>query len=511
MKHKRILLIATASVLLFALVAVGIACFAGPADGPDGGQLTGTADGIGTGPATGEKSDAGTDTDTQPDADTQTGAGTPDAQTDGSEDSGAPTVLRIAVARSADKVEQKKREALLDAFIEGFAAANPGVTAQAVYYTTDTPATLTSGPDGTGGYDLVLCTAEQMIGYVYGQSADLTEDILLVRDGLLESALTLGRFEDKQLFVPFCYDRAVLYADGRTFEKLGVGLPAGTLDYEQYEDLIVRLTRTEEDGSRYVGVYMPYYMPYVWMMYCRGFGGEPVSNGKMTLASGKNYEALSRMFTVLDYGYARSFWFSAYGSDTATCALAVANATTPTYDGRLVVNDDYVLSNPARNADALLESGDLVMLSLPSFDGQYRGTSNSKRTYGFAVVSDTARREEAVRLVRYALSDEGQRLILPVYGGIPVNKAVWNEDFWRVGYLSCRGSDSVLCGIEQDRPDSLNEYLKVGESFYADATRLKALEWVYYYEKIGRTDKTVRDFSLPYLKDFQKYANQLLK
>jgi ABC-type glycerol-3-phosphate transport system substrate-binding protein len=355
--------------------------------------------------------------------------------------------------------------------------------------------------------------------YVADRAAELSALVGTHGADWLNSALALGRFgrkSDEQLFIPFCYDRAVLYADKAVFDKLGIPLPKKEMTLDQYESLIVSLTQKTESGDLYVGVYMPYYEARTWMMYCRGLGEGPIVGGNLKLSEGANYEALSHMLLTLEYGYARSWKYAAYGSDNATCAMSLAYACNPGQDNRYVLTPGEVEADPGKNADTLLSEGRLVMLPLPTFDGNYCGTANSAATYGFAMAADSRNNAEAEALILYALSGEGQKLLHAAYGGIPVNKTLWDEDFWRVGYLACEGSDHVLTGIESDGPDNLYALLKAGGEtqfgdYYHTATRLDTLEWLYFYEEIGNADHTVSHYAKAWLAEFDSEANKLIR
>ncbi len=424
------------------------------------------------------------------------------------------TTLRVAVAAMADKTEQEKLSAALNAFAEGFAAANPGMAVELVYGK-DIPAVIT----GEEGYDLVLCSADEMPCYVAEQAADLSALVAANGADWLDPALALGRFgrkSDEQLFIPFCYDRAVLYADKAVFDTLSVPLPGKGMTLDQYEALIVSLTQKTAEGDLYVGVYMPYYEARTWMMYCRGLGDGPIVDGNLKLSEGANYEALSHMLLTLEYGYARSWKYAAYGSDNALCAMSLAYACNPGQDNRYVLTPGELEADPGKNADTLLAEGRLVMLPLPTFDGSYCGTANSAASYGFAVASDCEKTAEAQALILYAMSGEGQKLLHAAYGGIPVNKSLWSEDFWRVGYLACEGSDNVLVGIESDGVDNLYALLKTGGKtlfgdYYYSATRLDTLEWLYFYEEIGNADHTVSHYAQKWLAEFDTEANKLIR
>ena len=494
--HLRIILIIAVLTLCLSLAAIGMLAGSRMDDMGQESVPSGTTD-----PTSATTSSA--ETPTEP--------GT-ESPADTSEPS--PITLRIAVAAMADKVEQEALSAALNAFAEGFAAANPGMAVEFVYGK-DIPAAIT----GEGGCDLVLCSADEMPCYAADQAAELSALVAANGADWLDPALALGRFgrkSDEQLFIPFCYDRAVLYADKAVFNELGVPLPKGEMTLDQYEALIVSLTRKTEEGDLYVGVYMPYYEARSWMMYCRGLGDGPVVDGSLKLSEGKNYEALSHMLLTLEYGYARSWNYAAYGSNNARCAMSLAYACNPGQDNRYVLTPGEVEADPGKNADTLLAEGRLIMLPLPTFDGSYCGTANSAATYGFAVASDCEKTAEAQALILYAMSREGQKLLHAAYGGIPVNKTLWGEDFWRVGYLACEGSDNVLVGIESDGVDNLYALLKTGGKtqfgdYYYTATRLDTLEWLYFYEEIGNADHTVSHYAKKWLTEFDAEANKLIR
>lgn len=497
-KHVRIVFISVTVIVCLSLAAVG---------GLLGTRMASTPADTSAAPQTTPSTEAPTVTNEQP---------SETVETVEPEDEPEPSVttLRVAVAAEAEKEDQEKLAAALTAFAEGFAAANPGLAVELVYGK-DVPATVT----GEEGFDLILCSADEMPCYVSDQTAELSGLVAANGTDWLGSALALGRFGKKsteQLFIPFCYDRAVLYADKSVFNTLGIAIPKTEMTLDEYEALIVSLTRKTDDGTLYVGVYMPFYEARVWMMYCRGLGDGPIVNGNLKLSEGKNYESLTHMLLTLDYGYARSWKYAAYGSDNALCAMSLTYACNPAQDNRYVLTPGETEADPGKRADELLARGELVMLPLPTFNGKYCGTANSAASYGFAVVKDTDQKEAAEALILYAMSGEGQKLLNAAYGGIPVNKTLWNEDFWRVGYLSCEGSENVLTGIEYDQPDNLYALLRTSGrtpfgDYYHSATRLDTLEWLYFYEAIGNADHTVSDYAKNPLTEFDSEAAKLAR
>lgn len=440
-----------------------------------------------------------------PDAETntdaaETAAAVPDT---GTEPVSVTDTITVAAAYRDDEYEQRALAASLDAFIAGFTAQHPEVAVNIVW-SKAVPA------EADGQVDMILCAASEIREYALSQTADLAA-LTAGREDLLASALSLGVVKDKQVFVPFTYDRAVIYADKAVFDAMGVSLPTQSWSYDDLERLLVKLSGSAGD-ERYIGLYMPYYMPFVWMTYVRGLGEGPVKNGKLTLSTGKNYAALSEMFTVLDYGYARSWKYAAYGSDNCTCAMSWTSAVHPERDGRYVTSDAEKAVNPGMNTDTLLATGRLVMLPVPHFDGKYAGSAISDETWGFMVTSSTAYKEAAEALITYALSEEGQRLLNAAYPGIPVNKTTWDRDFWRTGALGCPGSDSILVGIEQDGADHLCEIIKPSIRTYAtDCVRVRTMAWLYFYNEIGGCSHSVKEYWKPYLQEFETWANKMTK
>lgn len=442
-----------------------------------------------------------------PEADDQTTAA--DAQSDAPEtlpdtQPAAPAdTITLAAAYPDDDAEARRLAAALAAFFEGFYAEHPGVSVEIVW-----SKAVPADPDGK--VDMLLCAASEIQEYALSGTADLSP-LTEGREDLLASALSLGVVRSKQVFVPFTYDRAVIYADKAVFDAMGVGLPAQSWTYDDLERVLVRLSGSVGD-ERYIGLYMPYYMPYVWMTYVRGLGEGPIKNGKLSLSTGKNYAALSEMFTVLDYGYARSWKYSAYGSDSCTCAMSWTCAAHPERDGRYVTSDAEKAVNPGMNVDRLLAEGRLVMLPVPCFGGKYAGTADSEGTWGFMVTSSTPHAEACTALIDYALSPEGQQLLNAAYPGIPVNMTTWGDSFWRTGALGCEGSDSVLIGIESDGPDHLCEMVKPTiRTYETDCIRLRTMAWLYFYNDIGGCSHSVKEYWKPHLQNFETWANKMAK
>ena len=110
----------------------------------------------------------------------------------------------------------------------------------------------------------------------------------------------------------------------------------------------------------------------------------------------------------------------------------------------------------------------------------------------------------------FSLSDEGQRILNQYYGGIPVKKSLWEQDFWKTGLLSGASADTVLIGIEQDMRDDYADLLIGDPEIYDKNIRLRTLFSAFLIRDYGDATKTANGITR-YLEDFDAAANQTIQ
>lgn len=411
--------------------------------------------------------------------------------------------ITIAVKRdSTSDQNQLAQEKCLDAYIKVFQKKNPGINVDIKY--------MNSLPSDTKGYDCILAGADDILAYIAKDLADISEymsENSINKDEMLSSAMSLGQFgsSDAIYFMPFNYDRAVIYADTAVLDKAGVALPSVNWTYSEFEQMLEQL-RFKDGKQRYCGVYMPYYMPYVWQYYCDMFGGGWQNGSELTMDSGASYDALMKMLDVYQDGLARSYKITQKGSDKAICAMSMTFACMPWKNGVTDAKSEDLRANPGTNTDVLSANGTLRLLPLPSgADGKYAGSVNTEFVKGFAVLSSSDKKENAAKFAVFAGSREGQRILNEYYGGIPTNKTLWKDDFWKKGLLKGENADAVLIGIESDTRDDFTAVLSGDSDIFYKNIRLRTIFSAFMIREFGASNASDKLFKKS-LNDFMQHA-----
>ena len=416
-------------------------------------------------------------------------------------------ILTVIESNGSEEDRQLQRDCI-EEYVQAF--ENTYEQTVKVQYVKDIPAELSDT-------DVILVGCDGALEYMAGQTVDLSSyfsENQIVTDDYLNTALSLGDTGFGQCFIPFHYDRAVIYADQEIFDKAGVSLPDGEWTYDEFLETLQQLTYRGGDGTRYTGIYMPYYMPYVWKTFLTGLSGvktwERTSSGTMALSEAAYEDAVYEWNQIYMKGYARSYGYNVRGSDTAVCAMSLTYACSPDQNGRYVESVADLAANPGTNTEALMAENRLVMLPIPSFSGQSVGVANTDFIHGFMVSKESRKADEAAALALFSLSDEGQRILNQYYGGIPVKKSLWEQDFWKRGLLSGASADTVLIGIEQDMRDDYADLLIGDPEIYDKNIRLRTLFSAFLIRDYGDATKTANGITR-YLEDFDAAANQTIQ
>ncbi len=373
--------------------------------------------------------------------------------------------------------------------------------------------------------DVFLLTAEDSLRYMADEKYDGTgyarqfldlsdyyERFRTERDQLLLPAMKLGQVGASQQWIPFQYDRAVIYADKRVFEEAGAEIPSADWTYEDFTKLVGQLTFTGKDG-RYTGLYLAYHQAFVWKLFVRGTGGEwfDPAQGKAVLTEGKVYEGFRTMFSMLENGTARGKDFNQNGSAVSKSAMAIAFACQPERDGVYVESLARMEANPAKNAEALMAGENLIMLPLPFFSSGAVGVSNTAFCKGFAVSVDSGQKEAAAAFALFALTLPGQQTLNQYFGGIPVNRRAFVSDFWKKGLLAGSNADTVLLRIDADERDDFLEAFEGAKYLYKGVLRTRTLFASLLYRDYAAVQKRKPESYRPTLEALERHINAAIR
>lgn len=415
-----------------------------------------------------------------------------------------PNTIIVAVVRDQSSAgAQKAQEKCLEEYARAFTLHNPDLQVQYEY--------LNVLPAKTDGYDCILASGDDVLRYIAGDLVDLTQYMKendVDEAQLLPSALDIGRFANKNgekyaiYYMPFNYDRTVIYADTSLFLQAGVEIPSiNGWTYSEFLETLEQLYYSTND-IRYTGIYMPYYMPYVWQYYCNMFGGGWNNGKSITMDTGETYNALLKMLDVYNLGLARSYQIDQKGSAKAACAMSMTYACMPWYDGITNETLELTKANPGKNTEALLEAGTLKLLPLPAGDdGKVTGNANTRFIKGFSVLKGSEKKDLAAVFALFSVSDEGQKILNDYYGGIPVKKALWEQDFWKKGLLAGDNAKAVLYGIDYDVRDDFVQVLDGDADVYNKNIRLRTIFSALMQRDFGESNDSERAFKI-YIKDF---------
>jgi ABC-type glycerol-3-phosphate transport system substrate-binding protein len=454
---------------------------------------------------------------TQPDGnETAETAPPPDQPVDPASVKGEITLLAKNDLR--EKGDNAAMKEAVRAYIAAFNRVYPGVTVT-VSYVDEMKREL------DGAADVYLLTAEDSLRYVAAEKYADTKAASQLLDlsdyytafgvdteALLTPAMELGDVAGAQMWVPFNYDRAVIYADRSVFAEAGVEIPSKDWDYAAFTQTVESLTFVT-NTQRYTGLYLAYNQAFVWKLFARGMGGDyyNAEEKTVTLTEGKVYDGFKAMFSMLEAGTARGMGFNQKNSARSDSAMAIAFACQPERDGVYVESLDRIQANPAKNAEALMAEGNLVMLPLPAFPAGNVGVSNTAFCRGFGVDAGTKTPEAAAALALFALTAEGQQALISYFGGIPTSKTAIGMDFWRVGLLAGENAETVLVNIECDERDDFMELFENARSLYDGVLRTRTLFASILYRDYTEAEKRKPESYKPALAELETYINQTLR
>lgn len=387
------------------------------------------------------------------------------------------------------------QEKAINKFISEFNEKHPEIRVN-VNFVQEYPADLKDS-------EIVLLGADEMLEYASDDLKNLSG--LVSEVDFSESIIDVGKLSidssKKDLFfVPFNYDRAVVYADKGLFDHLGVEVPASNWTYDDFKETITKVTKRGCDYDGYVhsvGIHLPMARPYVWRYFYEnlGDGWYNPSDNYVKFNSDKNIKVLEEL---LGFYKKNAKCYSISVPDTgiydSITAMTWINACQPEYDDFRLISDKLSYSLLGRRIDSVAEKGNLVLLPLPSVNGKNMSYSNTEFIKGFAVSKyiNENKLDAAVKLIEFSQTLAGNSTLHEYYAGIPASKSLWKESYWKKGLFSGQNAESVLVGIENDTRNDFAEILSGDDAVYEKNIRFRAICSNLMLEEVKRGSKSIK-------------------
>lgn len=415
--------------------------------------------------------------------------------------------VAVKLDRSSD-ANTKAQKTCIDKYVESFNSKYPKIKVT-IDYVNEKPADVTK-------YDAMLLGADDILYYTNGELEDITKyyrDSDVDLQNIVDSAIKLGQISktDEIYYQAFNLDRAVVFADKEMLSLFAVAVPDTDWKFSEIADIGTKLYGTIDDGSergqKTIGFYLPLHMPYVWQ-YALNVTNTTWYNGEKVLFDGKE-EALGGLLSIqelYDSNAARGYKGR---NSNAKAAFSFGYVCSPLQNWISNETEEDRALYPSGNYENLLEEENLIILPLPtSDDGTTYGIINTDFVKGFSICSCSDKKEDAAKFALYSLSTDGQMILNEFYGGIPVNKTLWNQRFWRKGILAGENGNNALIGIETDVRDDFTEMLTYDENLYNENMKLNALIGAFimrdYADATHSKDQLLESFT-----NFATYANRM--
>ncbi|MBO4325856.1 MAG: carbohydrate ABC transporter substrate-binding protein [Clostridia bacterium] len=415
----------------------------------------------------------------------------------------ADTIL-LAVKKDQTSPEAgKELEKCISEYIEAFRKAEPDIDVSVRYYT--------ELPKDTAGIDCMLLGADDMLLYSASGLTDAGQYLQFA--GVSEAdiaggAVRVAKVNDGEplKMIPFNYDHAVIIADKAAFGVAGVSLPDSNWNLSSFEGISELLTE-RRDGVPWSGVYMPYYMNSVWQYYCSLLAGSYLVDGYFNFSADNAVgQAIERMYSMYTHNYAYSPKLS---TSDRCCAMCFTYACAPGRNNFSFETQKKIDYNPGKRTEELVSEGNLLLLPLPSSDdGKRTGVANTDFIKGFAVPKSSSKQNMAGKFAAFSLTEEGQKILVKHYGGIPANRNMWGNDFWRTGVFSGDNADRALIGVDEGIRDDFTAALKGDNDIYNKNIRMRTVFSAVMVRELGSSkgfDRFIRKLAV-----FQTDANKVI-
>ncbi len=347
--------------------------------------------------------------------------------------------------------------------------------------------------------ELALIAADSAIEYSPTDTVDLYKVMEGKTGDILAPALNLGIFykeangfelEEKLNFIPFNYDRAVVLVDTQVFAENEISLPASTWTYEDFEQLLKDFSKNKV----IVPAYMPFSQVFVWKYFLnKSAGSWYTDTGSVSMHSEAAEDGWRALNALYREDYAKSYFACDLGAFNKDSALSWSYASQPTRGEEVHISEDKLQTIPAYRVDTLVENDSLLVLPLPSCNGTNYSFSNTDYIHGFSISSymDSGKTDNAVKIIEFANSLEGNAILNQYYTGIPANKTLWDEDFWRRGVFAGENGDNALIGIENDQRDDFVEMFKGDPAVYEKNLRVRCIMAYYLTQQYPASGRNI--------------------
>ncbi|MBQ5761466.1 MAG: carbohydrate ABC transporter substrate-binding protein [Clostridia bacterium] len=411
--------------------------------------------------------------------------------------------LKLTIRSSSISEEDLNlQKSVISEFVKAFEKKNPKIDVEIEY--------VKEFPVDFKNVEVALIAADSVIEYAPTDTTNLI-DIIDGKDGdFLVPALNTGVFYKeneyaeygkKQIFIPFNYDRAVVFVDKAMFEKLGLPMPGVNWTYEEFAALTqsASVMYENDDGmdELLIGTYMPISQSFVWKYFVNKAAESWYSEeGTVKFSSEEAQEGWRELNVLYRTKQANSFFANGRDSAYTKSVMSWNYAAQPTRGDNVHLPEEAFKTNPAYRADELVANDNLLLLPLPAVNGNRYSFANTDYIHGLSISSyiDKDKMDSAMKLIEFANSLEGNSILNRYYGGIPANKALWEESFWRTGVFAGENGDNALVGIENDVRDDYVDLFKGDVAVYEKNLRARCIMAYYLTQKYpssGRSNESL--------------------
>lgn len=354
--------------------------------------------------------------------------------------------------------------------------------------------------------EIILLGADEMLEYAHDDLKILSG--LVSEDDFSPNIIDIGKLsinssKNDLVFVPFNYDRAVVYADKGLFDHLGVEVPASNWTYDDFKEVITKVTKRGCDYEGYahsVGIHLPMARPYVWRYFYENLG-DSWYNSDSNYVKFNTDKNIKVMEELLGFYKKNAKCYSMTTADTgiydSITAMTWINACQPGYDDFRIISDKLSYSLLGRRIYSVAEKGNLILLPLPSINGKNMSYSNTEFIKGFAVSKyiNENKLDAAIKFIEFSKTLTGNSALNKYYGGIPTGENLWKESYWKSGLLSGLNAENVLIGIENDKRNDYVEILSGDGAVYEKNIRFRAICSNLMLEEIKRSSKSIKSIT----------------
>ncbi len=375
-------------------------------------------------------------------------------------------------------------------------------------------------PGDFKGTDVILMSADEVLEFAPTDLKILSDECSDLIGKLLTPAANIGLLqidsqEPETYFLPFNYDRAVVYADKEIFDKFEVDLPTKEWTYDEFVEISKKLS-SKDTNENYIGVHLPLSKSYVWKYHFEQLGnGWYSENGIVNFDSDKNKDVIKNIFNLYKNKNAKCYSYTEATTPLweAPVAMSWINAYQPEYDDYRVISEKAAQSLIGRRIDEIAAKENLILLPLPrNGENESYSYSNTDFIDGFAISRfiPENRIEDSLKFIEFSQTLEGNSILNSYYSGIPANKDLVSEDYWRKGYITGDNAESLLVGIESDKRDDYAELLKGDFYVFEKNLRMRSIASEYLNVEFKNSKKR-ENITRKFFNDIAEIFNSTIK